>query len=266
MDALAQTILPVLPRLRRYGAAVTGSRRAADQYLELCLETLAQEPERIDPDGEIAAQMFLLFNEAVDACGTEAATHAPDPVPEGGLQQAIAALPVLDRRLVLLTLLEDLPVAESAALLDIAPDEAAARLATLCVQLKQACAARIVMIEHEPQRAKDLADIISDSGHELLGVAHGMREAKAMVAENHPNLILADPRDAKMAAIRRLMADDQLPVIFVGSRASVKLLRDGRDSVFVIDDPRDSAKVEAAINRALLSRAAEGMVQLAAGY
>jgi DNA-directed RNA polymerase specialized sigma24 family protein len=266
MDALAEAVLLVLPRLRRYGVAVTGSRRAADQYIELCLETLVQEPDRIALDGDVAVQMFRLFHQAVDACGVEAATQAIDAASEGGLQQAITALALADRRLVLLTLLEGVAVASVAELLGVPTQAAVDRLAVVCAQLKQACAARIVMIEHEAKKADDLAHIISDSGHEVVGVAPGMREAKALMAQSRPNLILADTRDAKMGAIRRLIADDRLPVIFLGTRASVKLLRDGPDSVFVIDDQQDPAKVEATINRALFSRAAEDTAQLAAGY
>jgi DNA-directed RNA polymerase specialized sigma24 family protein len=266
MDALAEAVLAVLPRLRRYGAAVTGSRRAADQYLELCLETMVQEPERIALDGDVAVQMYGLFNRAVDACGVEVATEAPDPAPEGGLQQAIATLPLADRRLVLLALLEGIAVEQVGQLLDVSAQAASDRLAVLCTQIKQACAARILMIEHEAKTADDLADIISHSGHEVVGIAPDMREAKTMAARNHHNLILADARDAKMGAIRRLTADDRLPVIFVGTRASVKLLRDGQDCVFVIDDPQDSAEVEAAINRALFSRSGEKIAPLAAGY
>ena len=266
MNALAEAVLLVLPRLRRYGAAVTGSRRAADQYLELCLETLVQEPDRIALDGDIAVQMFRLFHQAVDACGVQAAAQAHDAAPESGLQQAITALALADRRLVLLTLLEGVAVASVAELLGVPTQAAVDRLAVVCAQLKRACAARIVMIEREAKKADDLTHIISDSGHEVVGVAPDIREARALVAQSRPNLILADTRDAKMGAIRHLIADDRLPVIFVGTRASVKLLRDGQDSVFVIDDPQDPAKVEATINRALFGRATDDTVQLAAGY
>jgi len=79
-----------------------------------------------------AVQMFRLFHQAVDACGVEAATQAIDAASEGGLQQAITALALADRRLVLLTLLEGvLRWRASAEAAGVLPQAAVDRLAWL---------------------------------------------------------------------------------------------------------------------------------------
>jgi len=178
MHSLADAILPVLPRLRRYGAAVTGSRRAGDQYIEICLETLIQEPGRITPAADIAPQLFDLLHDAVDACGVEA--EAPSDPNLESLQRAVLGLKLRDRRLVLLRLLEGFSLAETATLLDMSEVEAESRLKEICTEFKDMCAARVQVIENERKIPADLADIVAHTDHRLIGIAADSHDATTL--------------------------------------------------------------------------------------
>jgi DNA-directed RNA polymerase specialized sigma24 family protein len=74
-QTFAESVLGVLPRLRRYAAAIMGSARAGNRHVELCLETLIQEPQRVASWRDPSAQLFKLLHEVIDACGLETEPH-----------------------------------------------------------------------------------------------------------------------------------------------------------------------------------------------
>lgn len=254
MQAPAESIRLHLPRLRRYAAAVTGSLRTGDRYLELCLETLIQEPERIDPGHAMATQLFELLHDAIDACGLE--DESPIEIEfDGNLRRAILRLPPTDRRLVLLTLLEGFSLECAADILVLPRNEVQARLATACAVLRDVCIARILVIESNKPVADNLVDLISQSGHTLVGVAADTRSAAALAQRRHPDLIVADLHRGMggIGPMRAMLEEDGVPVVFLGGRPAA--LRRRGAPVFVIDDLRDTRLVEDAITRALFCRA-----------
>jgi len=257
MRASAESILPFLPRLRRYAAAVTGSVRAGDRYIELCLETLILEPQRLDPHRGTAVQLFELLHDAIDACTPENKAAAELEF-DCSLGRAIARLRTADRRLLLLTLLEGFSLGRAAGMLGMPKQEARRRLATACAALRDLCVARILVIEDKKPLADDLAYLINQSGHTLVGVATDTRSAAALVQRRHPDLVLADLHRGMggIGPVRAVLEGEDMPVVFLGGRPAA-LRRRGGAPVFVIDDPRNPRMVEDTINRALFSRVAD---------
>jgi DNA-directed RNA polymerase specialized sigma24 family protein/CheY-like chemotaxis protein len=255
-QALADSILSLLPRLRRYAAAITGSSRTGDRYIELCLETLIQEPRRLTWQRSLAVQMFELLHEAIDACGLE-----DEPLVEldRGLGQAILRLSTDDRRLALLTLLEGFSLDRAAGMLGMSVSEAYRRLAAACSALRDVCVARILIIEDKKSLADDLADLINQSGHTLIGVAADTRSAAAMAQRRRPDLVVADLHRGMggIGPVRAMLEGAAMPVIFLGGRPAALRRREGVP-VFVVDDLHDVRMVEDTINQALLSRVAGG--------
>ncbi|MGH7013893.1 MAG: hypothetical protein ACREEL_07015 [Stellaceae bacterium] len=244
-----------MPRLRRYAAAVTGSSHTGDRYIELCLETLIQEPGRLDARRPTAVQLFDLLHDAIDACGLEDEASA-DIEFDGNLSRAILRLQPTDRRLVLLTLLEGFSLERAADMLVLPKGEARRRLAASCAVLRDICVARILVIENKKPLANDLADLISQSGHTLLGVAADTRSAAALAQRRRPDLIVVDLHRGMggIGPVRAMLEGDDMPVVFLGGRPAALRRRDA--PVFVIDDPHDIRVVEDAINRALFCRVA----------
>jgi CheY-like chemotaxis protein len=254
MRASAGSILPLLPRLRRYAAAVTGSSRAGDRYVELCLETLIQEPQRLAPHRGTAVQLFELLHDAIDACGL--GNEAPAELEfDGSLGRAVGCLPNVDRRLLLLTLLEKFSLNRAAEILAMPKQEARHRFARTCVALRDVCVARILVIEDRKPLADGLADLISQSGHTVVGIATDTRSAAALARRRRPDLVLADLHRGMggIGPVRAMLKGEDLPVVFLGGRPGALRWRGGAP-VFVIDGPWDPRMVEDTIKRALFSR------------
>lgn len=247
------SILPVLPRLRRYGAAITGSARAGDRYIELCLETLIQEPQRLDPRRDPAFQLFQLLHAVIDACGLESYAAAGVEF-DASVGCAVLNLGDVERRVLLLTLLEGFSLAQAAEMLAIPVAEARRRLAAACGALRDVCVARILVIEDQKSLADDLTDLINQSGHTLIGIAADTRSAAALAQRRHPDLIVADLRRGRggIGPVRAMLEGEAMPVVFLGGRPAALRQRGGAP-VFVIDDPHNARVLEETINRALFS-------------
>src|SRR5512134_4092608 len=100
------SILELLPFLRRYARALTGSQTRGDNCVRLCLETILAEPGRME-GRDAKLQLFKAFHDAwraVDAkVGVPSRSHLErEERPGSGL----AALPPIERQVLLLTFLE----------------------------------------------------------------------------------------------------------------------------------------------------------------
>ena len=63
MAEASREIMKQLPYLRRYARAISGSQERGDRYIRVALETIVQEPGRIDPDANVKQQLFQLFHD-----------------------------------------------------------------------------------------------------------------------------------------------------------------------------------------------------------
>jgi DNA-directed RNA polymerase specialized sigma24 family protein len=253
-QTFVESILAVLPRLRRYAAAITGSSRAGDRYVELCLETLIQEPQRITSWRDPSTQLFKLLHEVIDACGLETEPHLGRES-DLDLRQSLFRLDHADCRLLLLTLVEGFSLDQAARMLTLSLTEARGRLAGACAALHDLCVARILVIEDKKSLADDLADLINQSGHTLVGVAKDIQTAALLTQRRHPDVVVADFRHGVggINAVRTICESENMPVVFLGDRPAT-LRRHESAPVFVVDDFRDVRVIEDAINRALFSR------------
>ena len=140
MTSLSQALNATVPGLRRYAAALTGDRAAGDRYVRVTLETLAQEPWRVHLAGDVRFQLYRLFHEVLhifnspaDEAGDEVVTLAAG----WQLRQQLADLPLLNRELLLLVLLEGFTTKQAAILLHLRLPEAVQRLARARAQLRR---------------------------------------------------------------------------------------------------------------------------------
>ena len=137
MNSLSQALKTTIPSLRRYAAALTGDRTAGDRYIRVTLETLAEEPWRIHIAGDVRFQLYRLFHEVMHIFNT---TSEPEDVatitPGWQLRMQLADLPLLDRELLLLVLLEGFSLKQAAILLNLRVPEAMQRLAKSRAQLR----------------------------------------------------------------------------------------------------------------------------------
>src|SRR5512132_2408681 len=103
MTSDANSILELLPFVRRYARALTGSQTRGDNYVRLCLETILAEPGRME-GADAKLQLFKAFHDAWRAVDTQIAGTAPSRSErEPQLGQGLASLPSLERQVLLLT-------------------------------------------------------------------------------------------------------------------------------------------------------------------
>lgn len=122
-------ILRFLPELRRYASALTGSTRSGDQYIRVALEALVEEPWRLRPGSEVKLELYELFHRALQICRFQELATPTACETSADVQRRLLQLSLLNRKLLLLVDLEDIPVSSAAALLRLTDDEAEWRLA-----------------------------------------------------------------------------------------------------------------------------------------
>ena len=119
--SVSHDIVRLLPYLRRYARALTGSQSTGDEYVRLCLEAILAEPARIKNAADLRVELFAVFHDAWDIVDS-AIPEAEGGTDATGINRQLAALPSIERQVLLLIALERFSTAETARILDL--DEA----------------------------------------------------------------------------------------------------------------------------------------------
>jgi CheY-like chemotaxis protein len=145
------------------------------------------------------------------------------------------------RQLLLLTSLEEVPLAEAALIVDASPAEAEALLASARTHLLEGAATDVLIIEDEPVIAMDIEELVANCGHRVVGVASTEAQAVELAELHRPGLILADINLGAggngAAAVARIMRHHYAPVIFVTAYPERLLTGDGPEPAFVVTKP-----------------------------
>lgn len=140
----AQSLIELIPRLRRYARALVGERSTADDLVQDTLERAWSKLHLYRRGSDLRAWLFTVMHN-VHVNRLRAARPA-DPLEEGmpelaqratqgdallvrDLERAVAALPEGQRQVLLLVALEDLSYEETARVLDIPIGTVMSRLA-----------------------------------------------------------------------------------------------------------------------------------------
>lgn len=228
-----EVLKQALPYARRYARALSGSQQAGDALVAACLrQGLAPLPVRL----ALYAGITKLSAEA-EAPGMPAPLSPPQ------------------RRLLLLTNLEELSVAEAASVLGITEEEALAETEAARHALQQATATDVLIIEDEPLIAMDLHQLVSRSGHNVVGLAASEADAVRLAREKNPGLIIADVNlglgGDGIDAVRRILRDSPVPVIFVTAHPERLLTAEGIEPAFVMHKPFDRMTLAIATYQAI---------------
>lgn len=256
MSANTDTILDNLSYLRRYARALTGSQRAGDNYVRACLETMLEEPQRMK-GAYPKRDVFRLFHEVWQAL------RSPPETKQGSgnanerqrVAHGLAALPPVERMVLLLTALEAFSVADTAFILDMDEEDvrAASKRARDDIELR--ASVDILIIEDEPIIAMELSRIVVSMGHKVCGVAAREQEALALAIEKAPALVLADIQlkdgDSGISAVRNILTKLEMPVIFVTGFPERLLTGNTLEPAFVISKPFDPDMLRTVIGQAL---------------
>ena len=220
-----EDLLRALPYARRFARALRGNQAQGDAMVTSALRCLLAEGGEAEGDPR-----FALYREISLLAGQ-------DP-PGSGREDALVPQ---QRQLLLLTSLEEVPLADAAALLGLPAEEAEAMLASAREHLRTAAATDVLIIEDEPIIAMDIEELVASCGHRVVGVAATEAEAVALAERSRPGLILADINLGAggdgTSAVSRIMRSHYAPVIFVTAYPERLLTGEALEPAFVITKP-----------------------------
>ena len=221
-----EDLIRALPYARRYARALTGSQGRGDEMVADSLRDLLAD------DGAEGDARTLLYMAATRRF--EGMTTLATPFITGGLSQT-------QRKLLLLTSLEELPIAAAAAIVRLPTADAEAQLSEARAHLRAGAATDVLIIEDEPIIAMDIEELVQNCGHNVVGVATSEAEAVEMAEKHKPGLILADINlgvgGDGTAAVARIMRHHYAPVIFVTAYPERLLTGEDLEPAFVITKP-----------------------------
>ena len=221
-----EDLIRALPYARRYARALTGSQPRGDAMVADSLRDLLE-------DGAPAEDARLVLYRAI--------TSRYDGLTTLSLPALSGSLTGLQRKLLLLTSLEELSVEAAASVLHLPAAEAAAHVAEARDNLRAGAATDVLIIEDEPIIAMDIEELVLNCGHRVVGMATTEAEAVELAERHKPGLILADINlgigGDGTAAVARIMKHHYAPVIFVTAYPERLLTGEDLEPAFVITKP-----------------------------
>src|SRR5579872_813550 len=106
MTQVAEDIIRILPGLRRYACALTGSTRSGDEYIRVALEALVEEPWRVPPESAVKPELYALLHRTLRVCNFQDSNPSQMPDEASDMRQHLQRLPLVSRELLLLVDLE----------------------------------------------------------------------------------------------------------------------------------------------------------------
>ncbi len=248
-----------LPYMRRHARALTGSQEMGDDVVKRALQRILDRAGA-DPDPLSRADLFRCLHNVLDLSGVppapaDGAAAGSGDLVQQRLEARVARLPPVWRAALLLVHVEGFPRSEAAAVLGLSGDGLADLLDRAWAQLKEEAPARVLIIEDEAVIALDIAGIVSDMGHEVVGVAARSDEAVRLARTTAPSLILADIQledgSTGIAAVAAILEQADLPVVFVTAFPERLLTGERIEPAFIVAKPFEPDVLQIAVSQAL---------------
>ena len=151
-----EDLLRALPYARRYARALSGGQVQGDALVTEAIRGLLAGEDGSTPTPA---------SPSIRVSPSGPATRRP---PAPGMDGACRPT---QRKLLLLTSLEEVPLPTAAAILGLTGAQAEAALASARDRLRLAAATDVLIIEDEPIIAMDIEELVASCGHRVVGVA-----------------------------------------------------------------------------------------------
>ena len=216
--SMTATVGPYLPYLRRYARSLTGSQASGDAYVRALLEAMLEGNVALREDIPPRIALYRLFHEFWSASMPR--TLETENVSElSAVEQRLQALQPSKREALLLTAVEGFFVHEAAIVLDMPADEVENAIGATLRAIDRDLTSRILIIEDEMIIALDLENLVSELGHNVVGIATTREEAVRLAKEQEPDLVLCDIQLADgssgVDAASDILNTLSIPVIFI---------------------------------------------------
>lgn len=259
-DYLSVKVAGLLPYLRRYARALTGSQMTGDRYAAATLEALLADRSVFEQGYSDKVALFRAFHLIWSSAG------APVEVEDVGIakraQSHLARLTNNTREALLLRTVEEFSIEEIGQVMDIDPSEVQHLIGVARREMEDSVKGRVMVIEDEAIIAMDLQDIVAEMGHAITGVARTASGAVRLAEKEKPDLILSDIQLADGSSgidavneILRAAAD--IPVIFITAFPERLLTGERPEPAFVITKPYSEDQVRSAISQAMFFASTE---------
>jgi CheY-like chemotaxis protein/DNA-directed RNA polymerase specialized sigma24 family protein len=256
MSDVGQAILQHVPYLRRHARLLTGSQEVGDEYVRICLEMVIAEPHHL-AGGDLRVRLFRAFHAVWRVVETTISEASPLDAVELSerVEQGLTALPALERRVLLLAVVERFTDPEVAHILDLDEAEIPELLAKARRDLHAQVSVPVLIIEDETLIAMELSRIMEDMGHTIAGIASREATALEQAEKTSPGLVLCDIKlldeDSGISAAQRILQRFEVPVVFVTAFSELLLTGGRLEPAFVVSKPFDEDTLKVAVAHAL---------------
>ena len=260
MDTVA-LIARQLPFLRRYARALTGNQIAGDTLAAATLETIIKDRNAFDRELTPRAALFGVFHQLwlssnQPVVGDEAGTMRV------AAQRHLAGLTANSREALLLNSVEGFSREEVAQIMRISPEDVEGLIKAARSEMEVSIAGRVMIIEDEAIIAMDIESLVTQCGHEVVGIARTYDEAIELGKKEEPDLILADiqlaDNSSGIDAVNDLLgALGSRPVIFITAFPERLLTGERREPAFLISKPYKEEQILSAVSQAMFFASTE---------
>jgi|SRR5690554_7752048 CheY-like chemotaxis protein/DNA-directed RNA polymerase specialized sigma24 family protein len=259
--SLADQIAPLLPHLRRYARALTGTQKAGDAYVRSLLEAIIADDSILDRQLDVRVALYRAFHAIWSTADIDAAAAEEAKGVEGVVARRLSRMTPLNRQALLLTAMEGFGNREAATILNVEQAEVAALIDAALKEIDQQIATTVLIIEDEPIISMDLEQIVRDLGHDVMATVVTRDEAVSAVSTRKPGLVLADIQLADgssgIDAVKDIFSRFSVPVIFITAYPERLLTGERPEPTFLITKPFLHSTVKAAIGQALFFNEAQ---------
>jgi CheY-like chemotaxis protein/DNA-directed RNA polymerase specialized sigma24 family protein len=249
---LSDLISSELPYLRRYARGLMGEQQNGDEAVEDMIESLIF---RISVAPDLKFQKADLFAE-LDKSISKSVSELSD---ETGIAKIMNAMTTLQRRALLLTVVEGFSVQEAARILAVTITDIEDMLREAETNIANEVSTTVLIIEDESMISYQLSQIVKEAGHEVVGIATTQTEAVELAAEQTFGLILSDLRLADgsvgIDAVKEIFANmnSEVPVIYITAYPEMLLQGQDNEPSYLIPKPFEPLHVRTVVDQAILS-------------
>ena len=241
--ALSEQLAPHLPYLRRYARAVTGSQADGDACVRATLTALLSGQSELVSYLPPRVALYRLFHEiwARSLLGDQ--EMRPSTMTASG------------RPALLLSALEGFSITEISQILQEAAEDVDHAIEEAQDAIQKELTARVLIIEDETLIALDLANIVGELGHAVVGKAMSKAEALSVAHAQRPTMILADINlgegGSGLEAVVEILRSFAAPVVFVTAYPEHLLTGERPEPTYLVTKPFLPKTLQATIGQAL---------------
>ncbi|MBL8566743.1 MAG: response regulator [Hyphomicrobiaceae bacterium] len=253
--SLADLIAPELPYLRRFARALTGTQERGDSYVVALLEALIADQRQFDGTLSPRTALYKSFINIWNALPTN--EKAEPVMRERGevVDRRIETLTPRPRQAFLLASVEEFEEDAIASILSCTEVEVEQLISQAGREIADQIAANVLIIEDEPLIAMEIENLVTDIGHDVVGIARTRAEAVKIASERKPGLVLADIQLADgssgIDAVNDILKAIEIPVVFITAYPERLLTGERAEPTFLVSKPFRQEMVKAVISQAL---------------